>query len=83
MAHLRLRILPDGSPLYTVVMTVGGTQVEEYLDGVGSAELQMIPGGSLLRLNITGGRVEMISERQEPKDQSDDVGGDKIYPAAH
>lgn len=72
MAHLRVRILPTGFPLVTVVSTIGGSSFEEPLDGFGTAEV-LLGSSSIMRLNLLPQHVEFISEgggeQQRQKDE--------------
>lgn len=83
-AHLRLRLLPDGKPVISAVVTVGGTEIEEGLVGVLMVEFSAIETGSLMKIHMQPQTVDIFNfavPRAAPEDTPPH--GDSLAPARH
>lgn len=65
MARLRITVDESGMPACTVLVEVGGTMIEERLEGAGYFELKGNHTGSLLTVTLLPQMVEFITRRPD------------------
>jgi hypothetical protein len=79
VARLRIKFNPEGRASASVVLVMGGTEVEHALEGFGMVELKGGESGSIATVTFLGKDVEFISEAYESAGQKDEPGQDSVF----